>query len=64
MNLIPTLPMLPPAAANGSQSSQTAVPVMFTHLTGFEPVSPHGYLGIEAATVERITQWIGATTGR
>jgi len=29
-----------------------------------EAMSPHGYLGIEAATVERITQWIGATTGR
>src|ERR1700741_1320127 len=26
-----------PATANGSQSPQTAVPVMFTHLTGFEP---------------------------
>jgi hypothetical protein len=25
-----------------------------------EAMSPHGYLGIEAATVERITQWIGA----
>ena len=29
-----------------------------------EAMSPHGYLGIEAATVERITQWIGAITGR
>ena len=29
-----------------------------------EAMSPHGYLGIEAATVERITQWIGVTSGR
>jgi len=29
-----------------------------------EAMSPHGYFGIEAATVERIAEWIGATTGR
>ena len=25
---------------------------------------PHGYFGIEAATVERIAGWIAASTGR
>ncbi len=29
-----------------------------------EGMSPHGYFGIEAATVERIAEWIGATTRR
>ena len=29
-----------------------------------EAMSPHGYFGVEAATVERIAEWIGATTGR
>ena len=29
-----------------------------------EAMSPHGYFGIETATVERIAAWIGATTGR
>jgi len=29
-----------------------------------EAMSPHSYFGIEAATVERIAEWIGATTGR
>ena len=29
-----------------------------------EAMSPHGYFGIEAATVERIVAWIGATTSR
>jgi hypothetical protein len=29
-----------------------------------EAMSPHGYFGIEAATVERIAEWVGATTGR
>jgi len=27
-------------------------------------MSPHSYFGIEAATVERIAEWIDATTGR
>jgi hypothetical protein len=26
-----------------------------------EGMSPHGFFGIEAATVERIAEWIGAT---
>ena len=29
-----------------------------------EAMSPHSYFGIEAATVERIAEWISATTGR
>ena len=29
-----------------------------------EATSPHGYFGIEAATVERIAEWIGAATAR
>jgi pimeloyl-ACP methyl ester carboxylesterase len=29
-----------------------------------EGASPHGYFGIEAATVERIAEWIGAATAR
>jgi hypothetical protein len=29
-----------------------------------EARSPHSYFGIEAATVARIAEWIGATAGR
>jgi hypothetical protein len=29
-----------------------------------EAMSPHGYAGIEATAVERIAEWIGATTDR
>jgi hypothetical protein len=29
-----------------------------------EAMSPHGYFGVEAATGERIAEWIGATAGR
>jgi hypothetical protein len=29
-----------------------------------EGMSPHGFFGIEAATIERIAEWIGATPTR
>jgi pimeloyl-ACP methyl ester carboxylesterase len=29
-----------------------------------EGMSPHGYFGIEGATIDRIAAWIGATSGR